>query len=75
MFIELHYLPSENYEEGYAILFNANKIAFVADTALSDKYPESCRVYTSDNCRFYVQESYDVVKSMIREATNNVRNF
>ncbi|MBO7452668.1 MAG: hypothetical protein J6U54_20255 [Clostridiales bacterium] len=74
MFIELHHLPNEEYEEGYAILFNVNKITFVEDTAISDEYPESCRVYTSDNCWFYVQESYDVVKSMIREAINNVRN-
>ena len=74
MFIELHHLPNENYEEGYTILFNVNKITFVEDAAISDKYPESCSIYTSDNCWFYVLESYDVVKNMIREATINVRN-
>ena len=76
MFIELHLLPDEENELGESIFINVQNIAFIEDKAYDDSFPDSCKVYVNHNNMywFYVQDSYDTVKRMIKEALENVRN-
>lgn len=70
MFIELHLLPDEENEPTKSVLVNIRNISFV------EEFSDSCQIFTNHgNIRWIrVQESYDTVKRLIREATNNVRN-
>lgn len=76
MFIELHLLPDEENEVGRSIFVNLENIVFVEEASYDDEFPETCKIVVTQKLLywFFVQESYDTVKRLIREAMESVRN-